>query len=250
MEENLDPRHQTPDDRTARLEQHYIVCGGGETGRHIISELLSNQETVVLIEQNAEMIERCNIDDRLFCVAGDATDDGSLVGAGIERAAGIIISLPSDKDTLYVTMAARMLNKNIRIISSMIDPKLEPKLRKAGADRVVSSNFIGALRMASEMIRPTVVEFLDTMLRSTQGTLRISQLVVAANSTAVGQRINEIGLEDRFSLLVLGAKQPTQEIEFNPSALQALSPGMTLIVMGNVDDIARAKRDFSADAAT
>jgi voltage-gated potassium channel len=91
----------------------------------------------------------------LFYIQGDATEDENLVAAGIENASGIISALPADKDNLYITMTARMLNKKIRIVSRMIDQKLEPKLKMAGADRVVSPNTIGALRMASEMIRPT-----------------------------------------------------------------------------------------------
>ncbi|CAB5086561.1 Potassium channel protein [Olavius algarvensis associated proteobacterium Delta 3] len=228
----------------ATLEEHCIVCGGGETGRHIISELLRSNYTVVLIEQDVKITDQCRMAGGLYCLTGDATDDKCLVAAGIERAAGIIISLPSDKDTLYVTIAARMLNKQIRIISSMVDPKLEPKLKKAGADRVVSPNFIGALRMASEMIRPTVVEFLDTMLRSKQGNLRIHHLVVTANSPMADKRISESGLKDRYSLLVIGYKKPAEEIEFNPNPSEILSPGTTLIVMGEIPDLDRVKRDI------
>jgi voltage-gated potassium channel len=238
--DTTDCSHQTVE----TLSQHYIVCGGGETGRHIITELLKSNEKIVLIEQDQEMIQRCALEGNVFCIAGDATDDRNLVEAGIERALGIIISLPSDKDTLYVTMAARMLNKNIRIISSMVDPKLEPKLKKAGANRVVSSHFIGALRIASEMIRPTVVEFLDRMLRSSQGNLRISQLVVTASSAAAGRTISESGLESDYSLVVLGAKKPAEELVFNPSSFEMLKPGTTLIVMGDVENITLAKQNF------
>jgi voltage-gated potassium channel len=118
------------------------------------------------------------------------------------------------------------------------------KLKTAGANGVVSPNFIGGLRMASEMIRPTVVDFLDSMLRSSQGQLRIHQIVVTSSSDFIGKNIMESGLKDRFNLLVLGSKLPAQEIEFNPPATQALTPGMTLIVMGDVDNIAKAKKTF------
>ena len=228
-----------------KLTDHYIVCGGGETGQHVLTELVKNKESVVLIDQNEENIERCvqKIEDLLF-IQGDATDDQVLLDAGIERAAGIIISLPSDKDNVFVTMTARMLNRKIRIISRLIHQNLEPKLRKAGADRVVTPNFIGGMRMASEMLRPTVVDFLDSMLRSSQGQLRIHQIVITSNSTAVGKSIMESGLKDKFGLLVLGSKQPGQEIEFNPPATEILAPGVTLIVMGDVNKIAEAKKTF------
>lgn len=228
----------------AKLSNHYVVCGGGETGRHVVTELLKNREQVVLIEQSEENIERCKSIGDLLYIKGDATDDQNLLTAGIEKASGIVITLPSDKDSLYVTMTARMLNKQARIISRMIDPSLEPKLRKAGANQVVSPNYIGGLRMASEMIRPTVVSFLDSMLRSSQGNLRIHQITVTENSAMVGKKLSTSGLKDKYNLLVLGAKQDLGEIQFNPPHDQELKKGMTLIVMGDVADIARARKIF------
>ena len=226
-----------------KLQNHYIVCGGGETGRHVIDELIKNKESVVLIEQEEAIIERCkSLEHDLLYVQGDATDDQNLVAAGIEKAAGIVISLPSDKDTLYVTMTARMLNSKLRIISKAVDLKLVPKLKTAGANNVVSPNFIGGLRMASEMIRPTVVDFLDSMLRSSQGQLRMHQIVVTSNSSMLGKNIMESGLKEKFNILVLGSKLPAQEIVFNPPPTQVMQAGLTLIVMGDVDNIAKAKK--------
>jgi voltage-gated potassium channel len=228
-----------------KLNNHYIVCGGGTSGRHVLDELINNKEPVVLIELDEAIIERCReLNEDLLYVQGDATDDQNLHQAGIERAAGIIISLSSDKDTLYVTMTARMLNNKMRIISKVVDHKRIPKLKIAGANSVVSPNFIGGLRMASEMIRPTVVDFLDSMLRSRQGQLRIHQLVVTSNSAVAGKNLMESGIKDKFNLLVLGSKLPAKEIEFNPPPTQVLSAGMTLIVMGDVEKIAEAKETF------
>lgn len=224
-----------------KLKNHYIVCGGGKTGHLVLMELVKNKEQVVLIEQDEDNIERCKTIGDLLYVKGDATEDENLFAAGIENANGIIITLASDKDNLYVTMSARMHNRQIRIISRMIDQKLEPKLKKAGADSVVSPNSIGAMRMASEMIRPTVVYFLDKMLRSNQGDLRIHQITVADHSRFTGKRLNESGLKDKFGLLVLAARYQNNEIEFNPPPSQTLKAGMTLIVMGEVENIVRAK---------
>ncbi len=227
-----------------KLTDHYIVCGGGETGSGVIAELCKNNEVAVLIEANADRIERCKAICDLLFIQGDATDDENLIAAGIKRAAGIIITLPSDKDTLYVTMTARMLNQKIRIISRMTNQHLEQKLLKAGANAVVCPNAIGALRMASEMIRPTAVDFLDLMLRSNQGDLRIHELTVSENSKFNAKEIRECGLDERFGLLVLGAKDRTNEIEFNPAPTQILEAGTTLIVMGAVGQIAKAKNAF------
>jgi len=227
-----------------KLNDHYIVCGGGETGSGVIVELCKNNEVAVLIEEDTERIERCKEICDLLYIKGDATDDENLIAAGIDRAAGIVISLPSDKDTLYVTMTARMLNQKIRIISRMTNQHLEPKLFKAGANAVVCPNSIGALRMASEMIRPTAVDFLDRMLRSSHGNLRIHELTVSENSKFSEKEIRHCGLKERYGLLVLGAKTKAKDIEFNPAPTQKLTAGTTLIVMGAVGQIAKAKDAF------
>lgn len=238
-------RRNKMEKKIKKLNNHYIVCGGGSSGGHVLDELTKNKELVVLIELDESIIERhLALNEDLLYLHGDATDDQNLLTAGIANAAGIIISLPSDKDTLYTTMTARMLNAKLRIISKAVDYKLAFKLKTAGANNVVSPNFIGGLRMASEMIRPTVVDFLDSMLRSSQGQLRIHQIVIASNSNVAGKKIMESGLKDKFNLLVLGSKLPAQEIEFNPPTTQILTAGMTLIVMGDVENIAAAKKTF------
>jgi voltage-gated potassium channel len=194
-----------------RLKDHYIVCGGGQTGSGVLTELCKNNQVAVLIEEDPERIERCKEICELLFIQGDATDDENLFAAGIERAAGIVITLPSDKDTLYVTMTARMLNNDLRIVSRMTNQLLEPKLIKAGADGVVCPNAIGALRMASKFNQ---------------------------------KEIRACGLKQRYGLLVLGSKGVDREIEFNPPPEQVLTAGMTLIVMGSVGEIARAKNAF------
>jgi voltage-gated potassium channel len=133
-----------------------------------------------------------------------------------------------------------MINPKIRIICRMTDPRIEPKLRKAGADGVVSPNFIGALRMASEMIRPAAVDFLDQMLRTNDGNLRIHELNISDTSLISGKTIQESDLKTKFNLLVLGAKSLKGDTSFNPPPSLVLMPGATLIVMGDVENIKRA----------
>jgi voltage-gated potassium channel len=223
------------------LSDHYIVCGGGETGLPLAIELVTSKADVVLIEQDPVVIEQNRHLKKLYIVHGDATDDKNLIAAGIERATGITICLPSDNDNLYITMTARMLNSNARIISRMTNSQLKPKLLKAGATSVVSPNAIGALRMASEMIRPEAVEFLDNMLRSERGDLRISQISIDQSSFLSGKTIMKSGLRDQFNLLVLGVRRSDGEFEFRPPSSYILEAGMTLIVMGDFDNIDRAR---------
>jgi voltage-gated potassium channel len=226
------------------LSGHYIVCGGGETGFPLAEELVTSKANVVLVEQANNVIERSRQTKGLYHVHGDATDDRNLVAAGIERASGIAICLPSDNDNLYITMTARMLNAKARIISRMTNRRLKPKLLKAGATSVVSPNAIGALRIASEMIRPEAVEFLDNMLRSERGELRIHPIAVKKNADLVGKPILESGLRDRFNLLLLGVRKEEGEFEFRPPSSFVIEAGMTLIVMGDIENINLAREEL------
>ncbi len=229
--------------KIAKLHGHVIVCGGGQTGRHVVEELITNKEHAVLLEKDMERIEQVTAHMPVLYVHGDATEDENLRLAGIERAGGIVISLPSDKDTLYVTMSARMLNPTIRIVSRMTNSNIESKLRKAGANGVVSPNFIGAMRMASEMIRPTAVTFLDKMLRSTTQTLRIHEIQISHGSPLAGRYLRESNLRERFGVMVLGLEpKGTDTMIFNPPADYVLEPGTTLVVMGEMDMIAEARK--------
>jgi voltage-gated potassium channel len=228
----------------SKLSNHYIVCGGGETGRPVIAELVKNGETVVLIEKDEESIERCKEIEDLLYIKGDAADDASLTAAGIDKAAGIIVTLSSDKDNLFTTMSARMLNSRVRIISRVINKSLEPKMRRAGANGVVSPNYIGALRLASEMIRPAAVDFLDSMLRSSRGNLRIHQINVSDQSPLVGKSLRAGGLKEDYELLVLGVRHRNREMAFNPPPEMVLEKGMSLIVMGETANIARVRQKY------
>ncbi len=231
--------------RIAKLSNHIIVCGGGETGRPVIQELTGNKWAVVLIEQSQQNIDRC-IDacGDLLYIRGDATDDQTLIDAGLERSFGLAICLPSDKDTLYTTITARMLNRKTRIVCRMVQEKLKAKLLNAGANSVVAPSRIGALRAASEMLRPAAVDFLDRMLRASQAKLRINEITVSSTSSLSGASIAESQLPERFNLVVLAARKAGQEISFKPDTAEKLEPGMTLIVMGDVEDCHRARKIF------
>jgi len=237
-------RRRKMEKKIEALSGHYIICGGGETGFPLAEELVTSKAKVVLVEQDNGVIERSRQIKGLYSVHGDATDDKNLVAAGIERASGITICLPSDNDNLYITMTARMLNPKARIISRMTNRRLKPKLLKAGATSVVSPNAIGALRMASELIRPEAVEFLDNMLRSDRGELRIHPIAVRKDSDLVGKPILQSGLRDRFNLLLLGVRKKEGEFEFRPPSSFIIEGGMTLIVMGDIENIDLARKEL------
>ena len=162
---------------------------------------------------------------------GDATDSSVLQQARIEAARGLISSTPSDKDNLFVILTAKELNPGLRVVSRVVAEESRHKLFKAGADAVVSTNLIGGLRMASEMLRPHVVSFLDAMLREAGGTaVRVEEVEVPETSPWVGRTLEEAQIREKVGVVVFGLRQAaTGRYVFNPAPAFRLSAGDVLV---------------------
>lgn len=164
------------------LNNHYILCGGGQTGRHIAREFCKSGSRIVVIDRNPAVLERLEnrLDHDLVCIAGDATEDETLEQAGILRAKGFIAALSDDQDNIFAVLTARSLNPGLRIVARVDDEENTEKLHQAGADATIAPNQVGGMRMASEMIRPEVVRFLDRMLETSdqQEKLHLVELTI------------------------------------------------------------------------
>ncbi|MGC2109264.1 MAG: potassium channel protein [Candidatus Korobacteraceae bacterium] len=235
----------------ADLRQHLIVCGFGETGRHVTDELHKTHTPYVVIDSSNEAITRLvegesdAYRDMLYLV-GDATDEKVLERAGVDVAAGIVATLPSDKDNLVITVVVRQRNPAIRIVCRCTDLSFAPRMVKAGANSTVSPNHIGGLRMASEMLRPSVVGFLDLMLQEKSRTLRIEEILVGEKSSWLGSMISELSLGDRYNLLPLAIKGSNElgpQMTINPPSSTRVSSGTVIIVMGDTENLVRARAD-------
>jgi voltage-gated potassium channel len=172
----------------------------------------------------------------MLYVEGDATTDTALRSAGIERARGLVTSLGADKDNVFVVLTARALNPKLRIVARVVDEENTGKLITAGADDVVSANAIGGLRMASVMLRPSVVSFLDQMLRVAGGALRVEEVEVSKVPDIVGKTLVQADIRGRSGMLVVAVKR-AKEYLFNPDPKMALRPEDVLIVMGTPEQI-------------
>ena len=232
------------DSRVKRLTGHTIVCGAGSTGIHCIRELALIRAPFVVVDARESVAREISATFDCAAVVGDATHDEVLQEAGIERASGIISALTEDKDNLFVTVTARALNPALRIVAKAIEVRADAKLRRAGADAVVSPNRIGGLRMVAEMVRPEVVSFLDVMLRSQDAALRIEEVPVPASSRWAGARVAELGLE-RHRLLLLALKPAGGEgYLYAPGGEHRLLGGETLILLGEPERV----RSFGTEA--
>lgn len=227
--------------KIAALDGHYIVCGAGQTGAHVIAELVQMGYDTVVIESDEERLKHYQ-GGSVFTVQGDATDDEVLAEAGLDRAKGIVVVLANDKDNLFITITARQLNPRLRIVAKGLGPKIREKLQRAGANAVVSTNIIGGLRLASELIRPSVVSFLDTMLRQSERTLRIEEINIAADSKLCGMSLMSCPLKSEYGLLILAFMNQAGQVEFNPPPNAEIKAGMTIIVMGDAADIIRSRK--------
>ncbi len=221
----------------SNLSGHLIVCGSGQTAVYAASELAAVERAVVLIVTTEEEVEEAR--ERLPdipIVLGDPTEDDILEAAGIARASGVIACSPSDNQNVVVTLTARQLNPDVRIVSRLSDVDNEIKIRKVGADSVVSPQHIGGLRLASELIRPAVVTFLDTMLRDRDRNLRVDEIRIPPGARSIGKKISEIQLRELPGILLLAIRDERGDWEYNPPRSSVIREGTTMIFLGSPED--------------
>lgn len=227
------------------LEKHIIVCGLGNTGIHVVKELMVTRWPVMVIDRDEESLKKSSFElsdlGHLIWLQGDALEDRVLEQAGISRAYGVVCALPTDKDNVFLTLTARQMNPRVRIVSRAIDLHTAGRMKIAGADSVVTTNFIGGMRLASEMVRPHVTQFLDLMLRDKEKNLRVEELIVTPASGLHGVRLGEAKLREERHLLVLAIKTTDGGYEYGPGADFVLENGVVLLVMGDPDSVARLR---------
>ena len=226
----------------AEMQGHVIVCGIGRTGTHIIEELTACAQPFVAIDSDVAYLDRLHREHpSLRYIVGDATEDDVLRAAGIERAHGLVAALHDDQANLYVTLTARSLNASLRIIAKAVEVSAVPKLTRAGADKVVSTNRIGGLRLASEMIRPNVTEFLDMMMRDPKHVLRIEEVVVREDAPFANKTLAEASLRKVADVLIVAVRGSDGSYRFNPGADTPLKVGCTLIFLGELDQVLKLR---------
>jgi len=232
-------RRRRMEKRIANLRDHIIVCGVGSTGLHVVSELIWTGRTVVAIDQDEEKLQRlCEELGEFPYVVGPAESDETLKQAGIEHASGLIACLTEDKDNVFVTLTARSMNRTLRIISKVLDDTSRRKLVIAGANQTVNPTAVGGMRLVSEMVRPTAVTFLDSMVRDRQSTHRFEELTVEPGSPIAGKRLADSNLRGKGKSLVVAAKRPSEKtFIYNPTADEMLQPGLIVVLLASVSEL-------------
>ena len=229
----------------ARLSDHIVVAGAGSTGKHVIEELVATQTRFVAIDRSEHVLQEVSAEvcgGRLLYVHGDATLDHVLLSACVERARGVVAALTHDKDNLYVTLSARSLNARARIVSKVVEDDAAPKILKAGASSIVNPALIGARRLASELIRPEVNEFLDQMVRDKDKNLRLEEIVIPAGSRFVGLMLKDAPIRRETRALVVAIRGRDRTFSYNPDPDCVIGEGTTLIVLGETESIVKLRR--------
>ncbi len=225
----------------AQLQNHYVICGAGHTGQHVVDELVATRRPIVLIEKSAEVAH--SVYDAhggsVPVVVGDAAEDDTLINAGIARATGLVTCFSNDKDNLIVAFSARALNPALRIICRATDTNASRKMERAGADAVVSPNLIGGLRMVSELTRPKAVSFLDGILRASDDGMRVEEVTIHEGADIAGFTLKELRTHKLSEVLVVAVHDHEDNWKYNPDGDTALTPGTSVVFIGTPELRAR-----------
>ncbi len=235
--------------RMKRMKDHIIVCGAGSTGRNVIEELLTTGVAVVAIDKNEhelrDIAAKFPKADFTY-VVGDATDDDVMAQVNLDTSRGMVAALSSDKDNLYLTVSCRQANANARIVARCAELSHVEKIKRSGADAVVSPNFIGGMRLVSEMLRPAVVRFLDDMLRDKRAAYRIEEIKLGDRAADLGSTLRDARVRERFGMTVLAVRGDNNTSwTYNPDAGEKIGPGMTLVVLGSPEQVMALRKEAS-----
>ena len=227
------------------LDRHYIICGFGRTGRQVTAEFASEDITFVVLDKDIEQVQQA---EQLGyrAVQGDASLDETLQRVAIERAVCIVCTLPSDAENLYTVLSAKTLSPEIRAIARASSEEAMKKLRRGGADEVISPYITGGKRMAAAALRPQVMDFVDGIISGANRSYYIEEFLIdAAVCPQVGHTLNEARLRSSSGALVLAIRRADGTLLGGPNANTVLLDGDVLICMGTSDQLRQLNKMLS-----
>jgi voltage-gated potassium channel len=234
--------------RIDKLENHILICGAGRVGAEVIHHLKQDKATFVVIESDQGVIKELK-DQDLLIMEGDATNDDILIGAGIHKARGIIAALPSDADNVFITLTAKELNPNIIVVARANRRDSESKLMRAGADRVVAPEALGGRRMATSILRPATVQFVDTIMNRQGNEIEIEEISVSDNSSVCCQTVGQAAIKDRTGVTVIAIVRQG-EIYGVPGDDEFIKPDDVLISIGLREHLVKLEKLAASEVDT
>jgi voltage-gated potassium channel len=225
-------RRKKMEKKIENLNDHYIVCGFGRMGTHICTDLTHASAPFVVIESNPDNTSKLDELEYLYDT-GDASNDSTLLRAGIKRAKGLVVVLSSDAENVFTTLSAKSLNPNIFVVARAIEDNTESKLIKAGADRVVKPYELGGVRMAEILLRPGVMDFIDVVAGNKKVDIQIEEITVKQGSSMHKKSLGELPLRSELNVIIVSIQNEEKEIFiYNPTSDTIIDEGNKLIAIG------------------
>ena len=226
------------------ISDHFIVCGYGRIGSMVAAQFRRQQVPYVVIERDADRCQAA-LADGAPAVEADGSREEVLMRVGIKRARGLIAAVGTDAENVYAVMTARDLRPDLFIIGRTETDDGARKLKRAGADRVISPYFIGAQQMAQTALRPAVVDFVELATGTNNLELSMEEIAVSQTSKLANQKILEANLRQRFGVIVVGIQRDSRHMEFNPPPDSTIHAGDTLVVLGRADSLKQLEVEAS-----
>ena len=219
-----------------RLRDHYIVCGAGRVGRRIIRNLQKQSLPFVVIERDERKIAELAEDEGIHILIADATLEENLIQAGVKRAKGLATCLPDDAANVYVVLTARDINNNLHIVARAVEEQAEPKLIRAGANRVVAPTIIGSQSMARALLKPTIADFMDSIVAENFD-LVFEEIAIKSDSGYIDKELRETNISTALNLLIVAIRRKSGEMILQPSADTKICEGDLLIAIGRAEQM-------------
>jgi voltage-gated potassium channel len=224
-----------------KLSDHYVICGYGRIGSIVAAEFARQKTAFVVVERDAARVAEAKEHGHL-AIAGDGSREDTLKLAGIDRARGLVAAVGTDAENVYAVLSARVLKSDLFIIARAEGEESISKLRKAGADRVISPYRIGAVQIAQTALRPAVVDFVEIATSSDNLELSIEEIRIEKSSSMAGQSLAEAVKRDKMNVVVVGIQHAQGHMEFNPTSDTVLRAGDHLIALGSSSTLKELER--------
>jgi len=219
-----------------RIRDHYIICGYGRVGKQVCREFRQRRVPFVVVEKDPALLEELTCEGVIY-LQGDSTEDHTLIEAGIERAKGLVLTIASEADNVFVTLTARQLNPDVFITARADSPSAEKKIYRAGANKVVSPYIIGGNRMAIATLQPYVGDFLRLGELDKDTGLTMEEVQIDPGSPIAGKTLKDSALREETGFNLIGIKKAAKEVLFNPPPDTMIQPGDILIIFGEVQKL-------------